>query len=37
MLRDHGMAARGYGDVLANTVAAFALGDYEVAAGIRKR
>lgn len=29
MLRDHGMAARGYGDVLANTVAAFALGDYE--------
>src|SRR5690625_413281 len=29
MLRDHGMAARDYGDVLANTVAAFALGDYE--------
>ena len=29
MLRDHGLAARGYGDVLANTVAAFALGDYE--------
>lgn len=29
MLRDHGLAARDYGDVLANTVAAFALGDYE--------
>lgn len=29
MLRHHGMAARGYGDVLANTVASFALGDYE--------
>ena len=29
MLREHGMAAREYGDVLANTVAAFALGDYE--------
>lgn len=29
MLRDHGMAARDYKDVLANTVAAFALGDYE--------
>lgn len=29
MLRDHGMAARDYGDVLANTVSAFALGDYE--------
>lgn len=29
MLRDHGAAARGYGDVLANTLSAFALGDYE--------
>ncbi|MEE6280775.1 hydrogen peroxide-dependent heme synthase [Georgenia sp. MJ170] len=29
MLRDHGLAARDYPDVLANTVAAFALGDYE--------
>ncbi|MFD5600776.1 hydrogen peroxide-dependent heme synthase [Leucobacter sp. NPDC058333] len=29
MLREHGMAARDYGDVLANTVASFALGDYE--------
>lgn len=29
LLREHGAAARGYGDVLANTVAAFALGDYE--------
>lgn len=29
MLRDHGVAAKGYGDVLANTVAAFALSDYE--------
>lgn len=29
MLREHGMAARDYGDVLANTIAAFALGDYE--------
>ena len=29
LLREHGMAARDYGDVLANTVAAFALGDYE--------
>lgn len=29
MLRDHGLAARDYGDVLANTVAAFALSDYE--------
>ncbi len=29
LLREHGMAARGYGDVLANTVASFALGDYE--------
>jgi len=29
MLRDHGLAARDYGDVRANTVAAFALGDYE--------
>ncbi len=29
LLREHGAAARGYGDVLANTVASFALGDYE--------
>ncbi|WP_449279068.1 hydrogen peroxide-dependent heme synthase [Leucobacter sp. GX24907] len=29
MLREHGMAARDYRDVLANTVSAFALGDYE--------
>jgi peroxiredoxin len=29
MLRDHGMAAAGYKDVRANTVSAFALGDYE--------
>lgn len=29
MLRSHGAAARDFGDVLANTVAAFALGDYE--------
>jgi chlorite dismutase len=29
MLREHGMAARDYGDVLANTISAFALGDYE--------
>lgn len=29
MLREHGAAARDYGDVLANTVAAFGLGDYE--------
>lgn len=29
LLREHGAAARGYGDVLANTTAAFALGDYE--------
>ena len=29
MLADHGMAARGYKDVRANTVASFALGDYE--------
>lgn len=29
MLRDHGLAARDYKDVLANTVPAFALGDYE--------
>jgi len=29
MLRDHGLAARDYGDVRANTVAGFALGDYE--------
>lgn len=29
MLREHGLAARDYADVLANTVSAFALGDYE--------
>lgn len=29
MLAEHGMAARGYKDVRANTVPAFALGDYE--------
>lgn len=29
MLREHGAAARDYGDVLANTTSAFALGDYE--------
>lgn len=29
MLREHGMAARDYKDVRANTVASFALGDYE--------
>lgn len=29
LLREHGLAARDYGDVLANTVASFALGDYE--------
>ena len=29
MLADHGAAARGYKDVRANTVPAFALGDYE--------
>jgi hydrogen peroxide-dependent heme synthase len=29
MLREHGMMGREYPDVLANTVAAFALGDYE--------
>ena len=29
MLVEHGMAARGYPDVRANTVSAFALGDYE--------
>lgn len=29
MLREHGMQARGYPDVRANTVASFALGDYE--------
>ncbi|MBK0418117.1 chlorite dismutase family protein [Leucobacter sp. CSA1] len=29
LLREHGAAARDYGDVLANTVSAFALGDYE--------
>ncbi|MBY0442043.1 MAG: chlorite dismutase family protein [Mycobacteriaceae bacterium] len=29
MLTEHGMAARGYKDVRANTVPAFALGDYE--------
>ena len=29
MLAEHGQAARGYKDVRANTVPAFALGDYE--------
>lgn len=29
LLREHGAAARDFGDVLANTVASFALGDYE--------
>ncbi|NYJ74961.1 hydrogen peroxide-dependent heme synthase [Allobranchiibius huperziae] len=29
MLRDHGLAARDFADVRANTVASFALGDYE--------
>lgn len=29
MLRDHGKAAAGYQDVKANTIASFALGDYE--------
>ncbi|WKD59161.1 hydrogen peroxide-dependent heme synthase [Corynebacterium caspium] len=29
ILREHGMAARDYGDVRANTTSAFALGDYE--------
>jgi Uncharacterized conserved protein len=29
MLKDHGLLARGYPDVRANTVPAFALGDYE--------
>ncbi len=29
ILRDHGMAAAGFDDVLANTIEAFALGDYE--------
>ena len=29
MLKDHGLAARSYEDVRANTVSAFALGDYE--------
>ncbi len=29
MLREHGMQARDYPDVRANTVASFALGDYE--------
>ena len=29
MLREHGMMARDYADVRANTVSAFALGDYE--------
>lgn len=29
MLREHGLAARDYGDVVANTVSGFALGDYE--------
>jgi peroxiredoxin len=29
MLREHGLAARDYADVVANTAASFALGDYE--------
>lgn len=29
MLAEHGQMARGYADVRANTVASFALGDYE--------
>ncbi len=29
LLRDHGLAARDYGDVLPNTVSSFGLGDYE--------
>ena len=29
MLREHGLAARDYGDVRANTISSFALGDYE--------
>lgn len=29
MLRDHGIAAREYGDVLGNTISSFGLGDYE--------
>lgn len=29
MLREHGGAARDFGDVLANTISSFALGDYE--------
>lgn len=29
MLKEHGMAAKGYGDVRANTLSSFALGDYE--------
>ena len=29
MLAEHGQMARGYPDVLANTVSSFALGDYE--------
>ncbi|MDQ3359449.1 MAG: chlorite dismutase family protein [Actinomycetota bacterium] len=29
MLREHGLAAKDYGDVRANTIASFALGDYE--------
>jgi hydrogen peroxide-dependent heme synthase len=29
MLREHGLAARDYADVRANTISAFALGDYE--------
>ena len=29
MLAEHGMMARDYPDVRANTIAAFALGDYE--------
>ncbi|MFT4245225.1 MAG: chlorite dismutase family protein, partial [Micrococcaceae bacterium] len=29
LLREHGMAAKDYGDVLANTISAFGLNDYE--------
>lgn len=29
MLREHGLAARDYADVRANTISSFALGDYE--------
>ncbi len=34
MLRDHGMLGRGYPQVLANTVSAFALGDWEWLLGL---